>query len=134
MNRNNRYCCLVMPCNIEEECNYFEIELQVKDLKKIISDINLELKTNFEYSKSNINEKFGIMIFEENSIKNEYIYQLTGKSKYGKCLLISHFANFDDYIKRYSPYYKNNELINHNSTLCKNMIVLCTDYILSLEE
>lgn len=134
MNRNNRYCCLVMPCDIGDECNYFEIELQVKDLKKIINDINLELKTEFQYSKANIDEKYGIIIFENNSVKNEYVYQLSGQIKSGKCLLISHIANFDKFIKNSPPYYKNNHLINHNSTLCRNMIMLCIEYILSREE
>ena len=134
MNRNNRYCCLVMPCDINQECNYFEIELQVKDLKKIISEINLELDTNFIYSKAKIDEKYGIILFEENTEKNEYIYELSGKNKYGKCLLISHVANFDEFIRKNPPYYENSYILNQNSTLCRNMIILCIEYILSRED
>ena len=35
MNRKNRYCCLLIPCDIKKKCDYFEIELQIKELKKI---------------------------------------------------------------------------------------------------
>ena len=134
MNRNNRYCCLVIPCNVDEKCNYFEIELQVKDLKKIIIDINLELNTEFIYSKAKIDEKYGIILFEDNNIKNDYIYNLSGKTKYGKCLLISHVANFDQFMRKNSPYYENSYVLSQNSTLCKNMIVLCIEYILSKKD
>ena len=129
MNRNNRYCCLVMPTNILEECNYFEIELQVKNLKTIIKDINNELKTNFDHSTAIIDDKYGILLYENNSILNEYIYKLSGINKFGKCLLISHYANFDEFIKKAPKYTKTNNLISHNSTLCSNMIMLCIEYI-----
>ena len=131
MNRNNRYCCLFIPCEINKECNYFEIDLHVKDLKKIIFDINSELKTKFNYSKAKIDEKYGIIIFENNLLKNEYINQLSGKNKKGNCLLISHVANFNKFIKNYSSYNKNSHLINHNSNLCKKMLSLCIEFIIS---
>ena len=134
MNRNNRYCCLILPCNIDEQCNYFEIELQVKDLKRIISEINLELNTEFIYSNAKIDYNYGIIIFENNRIKNNNLYNLSGKTIYGKCLLISHIANFDEFIRKNPNNYENSYILKQNSTLCKNMIILCKEYILSIED
>ena len=62
MNRKNRYCCLLIPCDINEKCRYFEIELQIKELKKIVNDINKEMNTDFDLSTAKIDSKYGIII------------------------------------------------------------------------
>lgn len=134
MNKNNRYCCIIVPNDISIECNYFEIELEVKDLKKIINDINKELNYDFNYKSAIINEKYGILLNEISDLENQYVQKLTGKNKCGRYLLISHMANLENFLKRSKDlqYYENMKTISHNSSLCKNMIMLCMEYILQI--
>ena len=134
MNKNNRYCCITVPNDISKECNYFEIELEVKDLKKIINDINKELSCEFDHTSAIINEKYGILLNEISEVENQYVKKLTGKNKFGRYLLISHMANLENFLKRSKDlqYYENMKTISHNSSLCKNMIMLCMEYILQI--
>ena len=132
MNRSNRYCCLYMPCEINDKSIYFELDLQIKNLKKIVNDINTELDTNFKSNNAIIDDKYGILLYDDSNIENQYISKLGKKSKKGNCLLICHMANFDEFIKiqnlnlyddKYIKY------ISHNSLLCRKMILLCIYYI-----
>ena len=132
MNRSNRYCCLVVPCEILKECNYFELELQSKDLKQIVTDINKEINTNFSYENAIINENYGILIHDDTNKYNQYIKSLLGQTKNGSVLLISHIANLDEFLR--TPHfnektYDNLHLISHNSILAKRMLVLCMNFI-----
>ena len=132
MNRNNRYCCLVVPCEILNECNYFELELQSKDLKQIVTDINKELKTNFSYENAKIDENYGILVYDDTNRYNQYIKSLLGETKHGSVLLISHIANLDNFLR--TPHfnektYDNINLISHNSILAKRMLILCMNFI-----
>lgn len=134
MNRRNRYCCLLMPCDIKNKCNYFEIDLQIKNLKKIIDEINKELHTNFISSSAIIDEKYGILLYDDIKKKNQYILKLGKIKRNGQHLLISHVENFDRFIKSsniniYDETYIKH--ISHNSILCRKMIFLCIYYITS---
>jgi len=134
MNRKNRYCCLNIPCNLSEKCNYFELDLQIKDLKILVNDINKELNSDFKLSSIVIDEKYGILLFDNEEKVNNYILKL-GKVKIdGKCLLISHIANFDNFLKSSNIKIYNEEslkIISHNTQLCRKMIFLCIHFILS---
>ena len=132
MNRNSRYCCLVVPCEILNECNYFELELQSKDLKQIVTDINNILKSSFSYENAVIDENYGILIYDETNNYNQYIKSLLGEKKYGSVLLISHVANLDDFLRTpqfNENIYENINLISHNSILAKRMLILCMNFI-----
>lgn len=132
MNRNNRYCCLFMPCEIAEKCNYFELDLQIKNLKKIVHDINNELNTNFLSSQALIDDKYGILFFDNTNVENQYITKLGKINKKGNCLLICHIANFDEFIKTQNLNIYDDKFlkyISHNSILCRKMIFLCIYYI-----
>lgn len=132
MNRNSRYCCLVVPCGILNECNYFELELQSKDLKQIVTDINNILKSSFSYENAVIDENYGILIYDETNNYNQYIKSLLGEKKYGSVLLISHVANLDDFLRTpqfNENIYENINLISHNSILAKRMLILCMNFI-----
>lgn len=136
MNKKNRYCCLLMPCNIIEECKYFEIELQIKDLKRIVTDINKEMNVNFDSTTAIINDKYGILIYDNTVIENQYISKLGKIKRYGKCLLITHNANLNDFLKisDLQLYDDNIKNITHNSSLCRKMILLCIFHISSKNE
>lgn len=132
MNRNNRYCCLVVPCEIFNECNYFELELESKDLKQIVTDINKVLTSNFSYEHAIINEKYGILIYDNINNYNQYIKSLLGETKNGSILLISHVANLDNFLRTpdfNEKIYDNINLISHNSILAKRMLILCMNFI-----
>jgi len=133
MNRKNRYCCLLIPCDIKKECDYFEIELQIKELKKIVDDINKAMMTDFDSSTAKIDSKYGIIMYDNTLQKNQYISKLGGINKKGMCLLISHIENFDKFLKTFdiNIYEKYMKYISHNSTLCIKMILLCIFYITS---
>ena len=98
MNTKNRYCCLLIPCNIKEKCSYFEIELQIKELKKIVNDINKEINTNFDSTTAKVDTKYGIIMYDNTLQENNYIFKLGGLKKKGKCLFISHNANFNKFL------------------------------------
>lgn len=133
MNRKNRYCCLNIPCDLSEKCNYFELDLQIKDLKILVNDINKELKSNFKLSSMIIDENYGIILFDEEKNINNYIFKLGKVVVNGKCLLISHIANFDNFFKSSDiRIYREEDLkiISHNSQLCRKMLFLCIHFIL----
>jgi len=137
MNRKNRYCCLFIPYNISEKCNYFELDLQVKNLKIMVNDVNKELKSNFKLSSIVIDEKYGIMLFDDNKYQNEYVNKLSNIQLNGKCLLISHTANFDNFIKSFNLNLYNEDvlkIISHNSITCRKMLLLCIKFIKSKYE
>ena len=137
MDTNNRYCCLLMPCDIKNQCNYFEIDLQVKSLKKIIGEINKELNTNFISSSALIDDNYGIILYDNIDEENQYIYKLGRIKRDGQCLLISHMSNFDRFIKSSNINIYDDKcikMISHNSVICRKMIFLCIYFITSKNE
>lgn len=137
MNTNNRYCCLLMPCDIKDKCNYFELDLQVKSLKKIIEEINNELNTNFLLSSALIDDKYGVILYDNIDEENQYIYKLGKIKRNGQCLLISHMSNFDRFIKSSNINIYDDKCIkniSHNSVICRKMIFLCIYFITSKNE
>ena len=134
MNRNNRYCCLVIPSKLSEKCNYFEMDLYVKSLKKIIEDINKEINCTFDYYSAIIDEDYGILIYENSNIENEYINNLCNLKRNGRCLLICHIANLDKFIKSSKSILETSnilEAVSNNSDLSKKMLLLCINFIIT---
>ena len=78
--------------------------------------------------------KYGIILFDSENLDNQYINFLSKKKIKGKCLFITHIANFDKFIKSSNLSIYNEKFlkqISHNSLICRKIIFLCINFIVS---
>ena len=117
MSLRKRYCCIYVPCD-SNNILYFELTLNDKDLKNIVLQINNEFNLDFKINKSFIDDKYGILLQDNCTKKNENF-----KNIISNILFISHFSNLDNYVKN------NIQLLDKSNS--EQILSLCYSFILT---